>query len=160
MQPRRTTQPLLTGSRSQAHAPHLELADAPGSDDDALPPPWRKGKFSTNRAADAVARAQAEAALRGVMHDFEALGVSIGIRRLVECDEELSLLLRPRRPGTIRNHVRMWRRYKSFLSFDLSVFEDGPAVSKARVLRWFRDLMSSGVGANTLSSGMVLHGML
>ena len=114
---------------------------------------WKRGKHVSLADKDRVQADKATELLWGILRDLESLGLVVGIREMAGDDSNVSLLLRPRRPGTVERHVRMWWRFRAFLQLDMQVFPGLP-ITRARVLRWFKDLMSGKVGSTTLASGM------
>ena len=83
-----------------------------------------------------------------IMDDLEELGVVLGIKEVASDRSLLNLVLRPNRPSTALRHIRMWRRYYSFIKLDMGTFP-GHVFGAARVARWLKDFMDNNAGATT-----------
>jgi len=93
--------------------------------------------------------------LMHVVKFLEDREVSLAVRQLAQSDEELMELLRPRRPGTVLRHARMFCRFIQFVeSHPKYCDEKSLEVNGAIVADWIKDLIDHKVGRYTPVAAM------
>jgi len=116
---------------------------------------WATSFFSDVAAEKGAEKEVAANLCMQVVQFLEEHKVRLTVRELAPRDDELRELVRPRRPGTLSRHCRMFGRFASFLMGDgfarsvTPLIIDGPLV-----LSWLTDLMNHNVGANTPAAAM------
>jgi len=116
---------------------------------------WATSFFSDIAAEKGAEKEVAADLYMQVVQLLEEHKVRLAVRDLAPRDEELRELNRPRRPGTLSRHCRMFGMFASFLLGDGYARSVTPrTIDGPLVLAWLLDLMNHNVGANTPEAAM------
>jgi len=116
---------------------------------------WSVSHYSDVSAEKVAEKYLAVQRLMHVVKFLEDREVSLAVRQLAQSDEELKELLRPRRPGTVLRHARMFGRFIQFVeSHPKYCYEKSLVIDGAIVADWIKDLINHKVGRYTPVAAM------
>ena len=115
---------------------------------------WPASFFGDIREEKKAEKDEAVSRALRVVQFLEEHKVLLQVRDLAPQDGELSVLLRPRRPGTMLRHCRMFERFVSFVLSDPESIPLPLEINANLVLRWINHLIDHKVGAYTPSAAL------